>query len=168
MLKQTVTFENFDGEEVTKDLYFNISVDELLEMEASEEGFSDKVKTVIKSEDRRQILAIFKDIVFKAYGVKSEDGNRFVKSEELNKEFAESAAYEAFFVDLMTSEKTSAEFIGKLLPKSLDKIIGKAEMDKIKAGIEPDLKPAKPKKAKDMTREELLAAYQAKEAERSE
>lgn len=153
MLKQTVTFENFNDETVSQDLYFNLTVPELLEMETSiGGGLSDAITTIIKTEDKREILNLFKKIVFAAYGVKSDDGNRFVKSEELNREFEQSAAYDEFFIQLLTNEDTAASFIGKLLPKSLGKISDKVEAAAAK-------KDDGPKKAKDMTKEELMAAY---------
>ena len=88
MLKKTVTYVDYNGVERTEDFYFNLSKAEITEMELSVEGgLSKMLEDVVNSKDNKQILAVFKEIILKAYGEKSADGRRFMKSEEISKAF---------------------------------------------------------------------------------
>lgn len=50
-----------------------------------------------------------------AYGVKSEDGRRFMKSEEISRSFMESPAYEILFEELVTNDKAAADFVNAVM-----------------------------------------------------
>lgn len=120
MLKKTVTFENFNGEEVTKDFYFNFSKAELIEMEVAEEGgFANQIKAVIEAKDTNELIKLMKRIVLDAYGEKSPDGNHFVKTEGIRMAFTQSAAYSDIFMELATDDNAAAEFMIGLMPKGL-------------------------------------------------
>lgn len=49
------------------------------------------------------------------YGVKSEDGRRFMKSEEISRSFMESPAYEILFEELVTNDKAAADFVNAVM-----------------------------------------------------
>lgn len=127
MLKREITYEDFDGNTVTETAYFHISKPELVKLEAEQkEGFQDWIKKMVEAEDNRQIIEVFERIVLMAYGQRSEDGKRFIKSEELTEGFSQTNAYEALFMDLITNETTMAEFIKGALPKDLAGELAKA------------------------------------------
>lgn len=124
MIKQTLTYNDVDGNPVTDDFYFNLSKAEIFELEVaySEDGkksFTDALKEIAESGNPRLILDTFKDIIGRSYGVRSEDGKRFIKSPELFKEFTETEAYSEFYFSLCTDANKAAEFIAGLLPKNL-------------------------------------------------
>lgn len=122
MLKKTVTYVDYNGVERTEDFYFNLSKAEVTEMELSVEGgFSKMLEEIVKSNDNARILELFKEIVLKAYGEKSADGRRFVKSKELAEAFSQTEAYSEIFMELALDEKAAAAFVNGIMPANLGK-----------------------------------------------
>lgn len=123
MLKKTVTYEDFDGNTRTEDLYFFISKSELTEMEITTPGgFTAKLESVTKANDGGEIMKIFKDIILKAYGEKAPDGRGFIKKRNgvrLAEEFEQTAAYDALFTELLMDPDKAAAFINGIMPKDL-------------------------------------------------
>lgn len=122
MLKKTVTYVDYNGVERTEDFYFNLSKAEVTEMELSVEGgFSKMLEEIVKSNDNVRILELFKEMVLKAYGEKSADGRRFVKSKELSEAFSQTEAYSEIFMELAMDEKAAAAFVNGIMPANLGK-----------------------------------------------
>lgn len=122
MLKKTVTYVDYNGVERTEDFYFNLSKAEVAEMELSVEGgFSKMLEKLIASKDNVQIVNIFKEMVLKAYGEKSPDGKRFIKSKELAEAFSQTEAYSEIFIELALNEEAAAAFVNGIMPANLDK-----------------------------------------------
>ena len=122
MLKKTVTYVDYNGVERTEDFYFNLSKAEVAEMELSVEGgFSKMLEEIIKSKDNVRIMELFKQMVLKAYGEKSADGKRFVKSKELSEAFSQTEAYSEIFMELALDEKAAAAFVNGIMPANLGK-----------------------------------------------
>jgi len=118
MYKKVITYTDFDGNERTEEFLFNFTKAEVAEMEVSSEGgLANKIDKVVKEKDSKQIIGIFKDVLLKAYGVKSDDGRRFIKTQELRDEFSQTEAYSQLFMDLATNETAAAEFINAIVPK---------------------------------------------------
>lgn len=135
MLKKTITYEDYDGNTRTEDFYFNLSKAELIEIEASVPGgVAAKLEKISKDKNGTEIIKTFKDIILKSYGVKSEDGKRFIKSEEISKAFEETEAYSELFYELAIDADKAAAFINGIMPK---KLIDEANNDpELKAKIE--------------------------------
>ena len=122
MLKKTVTYEDYNGVTRTEDFYFNLSKAEVTEMELSVNGgFSTMVEEIVKSNDGARIMELFKEIVLKSYGEKSEDGKRFIKSKELSEAFSQTEAYSEIFMELATNDKAAADFVNGIMPANLVK-----------------------------------------------
>lgn len=122
MIKRTVIYTNFDGVEVKEDLYFHLSKAEMTEMEVSiPGGLGNAIQTIIKSGDNSELLKLFKTIILKAYGVKSEDGRRFIKSDRLIEEFVQTEAYSELFMSLLQSDDGAAAFIKGIMPPDVVK-----------------------------------------------
>ena len=118
MLKKTMTYTDFNGEQRTEDFYFNLTKAEIAEMElGTDGGMADMLKRIVAAKDSKQIIEKFKEILMKAYGVKSPDGKRFEKSEQLSKEFSETEAYSDLFMELASDGKAAADFINAIIPK---------------------------------------------------
>lgn len=131
MLKVTRTYEDWDGVERTEDFYFNLSKAELAEMELSNDGgFENYLTKIINSKDNKKIIEVFKDLLLKSYGIKSDDGKRFMKSEEISKAFSETPVYSDLFMELATDDGKAAEFVNGVIPKDLKKQLDSAEMKK--------------------------------------
>lgn len=117
MLKKTITYVDYNDNKITEDFYFNLSKSELAEMEMSKAGgFADLLKKVINTQDMPALAKIFKEFILKAYGEKSDDGRRFIKSPELSKAFSETPAYDELYVELMSDEDKAAEFFMAIIP----------------------------------------------------
>lgn len=117
MFKKTVTYTDFDGVERTEDFWFNFTKAEITEMQLMKDGGLDKyLERIIKSKDNKAILTAFKDLVLKAYGVKSDDGRRFIKNNQLRAEFAQTEAYSDIFIELATDEEAATAFINGVTP----------------------------------------------------
>lgn len=122
MLKKTVTYVDYNGVERTEDFYFNLSKAEVTEMELSVEGgFSKMIEEIVKSNDNVRIIELFKQMVLKAYGEKSADGKRFVKSKEIAEAFSQTEAYSEIFMELALDEKAAAAFVNGIIPANLGK-----------------------------------------------
>lgn len=120
MLKKTITYENFNGEQVTKDLYFNLTKKELIDLQISkDEGLDAYIKKIVEEEDKKAMIQLLDYIILAAYGQKSEDGERFIKNQELVDAFVSSMAYDALIDELFTVEGASLQFMMGLLPKDL-------------------------------------------------
>jgi len=120
MFKKTVTFDDYDGNTRTEDFYFHLSGAELVEMEAEHPGGMEKYLTdIIQSQDGKEIVRVFSELIRKAYGKKSDDGRRFQKSEEIWNDFFESSAYDILFMSLVTDAGAAAEFANAILPKKM-------------------------------------------------
>jgi hypothetical protein len=69
MLKKIITYTNpFTDQEVSEEHYFHISKADLVEMEVSKEGgMQAYIQRVIASEDGKQIIEVFKDLLQKSH-----------------------------------------------------------------------------------------------------
>ena len=122
MIKKTVTYVDYNGVERTEDFYFNLSKAEVAEMEMSVEGgFSKMLEEIVASKDNVKIVSLFKQMVLKAYGEKSADGRRFMKSEEISKAFSETEAYSEIFMSLALNENEAAAFVNGIMPSNINK-----------------------------------------------
>lgn len=121
MLKKTITYSNYNDEQITEDFYFNLNKAELAEMELSiNGGMTEWIKQIINSSDNSQLVKIFKEMILKAYGVKSVDGKRFIKSEELRTEFEQTEAYVELFMELSTDDKAAINFVNGIIPSDVE------------------------------------------------
>lgn len=119
MTKREITYTGVDGVERTETFYFKLSQAEVVEMEASvAEGFSEKLKKIAAAKMASDIIPQVRDFILKAYGEKSADGRRFVKSPELSKAFYETDAYDVLFMDFIQHPEKFAEFAKSVFPES--------------------------------------------------
>lgn len=118
MIKETITYTDYDGNERNEDFFFNLTKAEVVEMEASETGGLKKMlENIIKANDTKKIIAVFKDIIAKSYGVKSPDGRRLIKNQEVLDEFVQTEAYSELFMKLATNADAATKFINGIFPK---------------------------------------------------
>lgn len=101
MLKQKVQYEDFDGATQVETLYFNLNRMELIALQSQygKEDMAAYIDKLVEDKDIEKIYEILNDIVLSAYGLRSEDGKRFIKNETIREEFKQSLAYEALIED---------------------------------------------------------------------
>ena len=117
MLKKTITYTDYNGAERKEDFYFNLTKAEIMEMEMSiSGGLTEMINRIVAAQDAPAIVKIFKELVLKAYGIKSPDGKRFIKSEELATEFAQTEAYSQLFMELATDADAASAFVNGIVP----------------------------------------------------
>lgn len=120
MYKITETYTDYDDNQRTEDFYFNYSEAELTDLQFSVSGgLAGMIDKIIKTNDMPKLVELFRELIQKAYGEKSNDGRRFMKSSELTKEFTETVAYSQIYMRLATDSKAAQEFINKVVPKSM-------------------------------------------------
>lgn len=120
MYRKTMTYTDYNGEERTEDFYFNLTKAEITEMELSTEGgLRDKIERITKAKDVPEIIRLFKELILKAFGVKSPDGKRFIKSEQLSEEFSQTEAYSDLFIELATDSGAASEFVNGIMPNDM-------------------------------------------------
>lgn len=120
MIKKTVTFTDYNGFERTEDFYFNLTKAEVMTMQYSTAGGLDvMLKKLVATNDMPSIIKVFKELVLNAYGVKSPDGRKFIKNDEVRADFEQTEAYSTIFMELATDDKAAAEFINGIVPKDL-------------------------------------------------
>ena len=120
MLKKTIEYTDFNGVERKEEFYFNLSKAEIMEMEMSKKGgLTEEIQRITAAQDAPAIIQVFKDLLLKAYGVKSPDGRRFIKSQELRDDFEQTEAYSIMFMELATDADAAAKFINGIVPPDM-------------------------------------------------
>ena len=112
MIKKTIKYTDYNGNEREDVCMFNLDEAELMEMELSTTGgLSSTIEKIVQEQDTAKIIAMFKDIVLKAYGQISDDGRRFIKNDTIREEFQQSKAYSTLFMELATDAEAATKFI---------------------------------------------------------
>jgi len=113
MLKQRVKYEGFDGEIIEEDLYFNLTRMDLIELNDryDSKDMAAYMDKIVKEKNVKELYRVLKDIVLMAYGVKSEDGKRFIKNQTVKDEFAESLAFAQLIEDFHETETAMSDFV---------------------------------------------------------
>jgi hypothetical protein len=120
MIKKTITYTDYNGTQRTEDFYFNLTKAELVEMELTTDGgLAEMIQNIVNAKDQAAIIKVFKDLLYKAYGVKSPDGKRFMKSPELTAAFVETEAYSELFMELATNDAMASEFVKGIVPANM-------------------------------------------------
>jgi hypothetical protein len=120
LLKKTIKYTDFNGDDVEEEFFFHLSKAELVELEMSHEGgLSESLKKIVAAEDGKEIIRVFKEVILGAYGQKSEDGRRFIKNQQMRDEFESSEAYSELFMEMVTNVDAAIEFINGIVPAGL-------------------------------------------------
>ena len=120
MLKKIITYTDYNGVERTEPFYFNLSKAELMEMELGVTGgMTEMLDKIIAAKDAPSLMKTFKEMIMKSYGVKSDDGKRLIKSEELSIAFTQTEAYSVLFMELITDDKAAADFVNGIISNEI-------------------------------------------------
>lgn len=120
MYKRTITYTDYFGKERKEDVYFNLNRAELTKLELStQRGYVNMLQGLIDKNDGPTIMNTFDEIIRMAYGEKSEDGRRFIKSPELSEAFTQTPMYDQLYMELCTDAKAAAEFVNGIIPQDL-------------------------------------------------
>lgn len=116
MLKEKITYVDFNGQEVTEAFYFNLTKAETIELEASiEGGLSSWIQDISVPKNPGMVIDTFKKMLAKSYGEKTPDGKHFFKNELISSSFFASAAYSQLFEKLISDAEYAQYFVNNLL-----------------------------------------------------
>lgn len=120
MISKTVTYKDFNGTERKETFYFNLTEAEVTELQlGTVGGLTDMLQKIVDANDSATLIKVFKDLVLKAYGEKSADGRRFMKSDEIRAAFAETEAYSQIFMELVFDNDAAAKFFNGVIPAGM-------------------------------------------------
>lgn len=129
MLKKTITYSDFNGNERTEDFYFNLTKAEITKMELSTKGgLAEMIQRIVAAQDTPAIIAVFEDLIQRSYGVKTPDGRGFSKKPEDLEAFIATEAYSQLFMELATDSEAASKFVNGIVPADMAKQA--AEMNK--------------------------------------
>lgn len=122
MIKKNITYIDYNGTERKEDFYFNLTKAEIMEMEMSTKGgLAEMIQRIVAAQDQPSIIKIFKDLIMKSYGVKSPDGKRFIKNDEVLEEFVQTEAFSQLFMELATDTEAASNFVNGIVPADMAK-----------------------------------------------
>lgn len=129
MIKKTISYTDYDGNKRTEDFYFHMSEEEVVSFQRSVNGgIRKQVERIAQAQDESRIIDIFKDLIKRSYGVKSPDGRRFIKNEEVFNDFAQTPAYSIMFMELARDDKKAIEFLNGIVPASVSEENGSLKL----------------------------------------
>ena len=134
MYKKTITYTDYNDVEQTEDFYFNLNKAELMQIQLKNNGtLQAKLERLMNTRETSEIAQIFQDIIDMSYGVKSDDGKRFIKNQEVLDAFKQTEAYSELYVELTTNTDAAVEFITGIIPAKIAEQLDKDEIEKLKA-----------------------------------
>lgn len=133
MYSKKIKYTNYNGEEREQKFYFNLNKAELLEMElVTPGGYENYINRIIETRDQKTLVEIFKELLLKSYGVKSDDGEKFIKNDRLREEFESTEAFSELYFELATNTEAATAFVNGIIPAALQADV-KREMAKREA-----------------------------------
>lgn len=117
MLPVPIKYTDFNGVDRTETFYFNLTQSELTEMNLTTVGgMKSFIERITNTQDQAELIRLFKELILKAYGQKSDDGKRFIKNKEIREGFEQTMAYDSLFMKLATDEKEAIKFVNGIMP----------------------------------------------------
>ena len=111
MIKKTIKYTDFNGQQRKETAYFNMNKLEVLKLTAKLGMDIDAyAKKLAESEDMPKMLQFIEDIILMSYGEKSQDGRSFEKSKEKTEKFENSNAFAELFEQLLLNPQQTAQF----------------------------------------------------------
>lgn len=134
MIKWTAEYEDYNGNTRKEDFNFHLTRAEIAEMELSVEGgLEAMVNRISSARNGKEIVETFKKLILMSYGVKSPDGRRFIKNQEVRDDFAQTEAFSQLFMSLATDAEKAAAFFKGIV--GLDKDTAEGDRAVSKANI---------------------------------
>lgn len=120
MIKETISYEDIDGNSKTMDAYFHLSMREMRQL--LKDGIQEKLEAVTSGKaSTDDTFDLIDDLIKASYGKRIEDNGEahFVKNPETTKIFMESEAYDSLLTKLMSDDTFATRFFTGLVPKAL-------------------------------------------------
>lgn len=144
MYIKKVKYEDFNGVEKEKTLMFNLSQKELTDMNYSlDGGMQEYFRKITEAKDEGELVRYITELILKAYGEKSGDGDSFIKEDldghKLADRFKQTAAFEALWVELSEDANATVDFFVGILPAKVRNQLTPAQIAAAKRGEIPEI-----------------------------
>lgn len=128
MYKKVIKYTDYNGVEREEPFYFNLNKAELVKWEGSTVGgMRAMYDKIIAAQDKEALISLFETIIQRAYGEKSPDGKRFMKSPEILANFTSTEAYSNLFMELASDDEAATAFMEGIMPADLLEAVRKEQ-----------------------------------------
>lgn len=129
MIKKTLTYKDYEGQEHTKDFYFSMNQTEFALLNNSlPGGFEFYLQKIQQDHDETKLLELLTMFIVEGYGERLMDGLGFSKEDlngrKLGKLFLSTEACDNLITELLEKENNIGLFLTGMLPASIQ---GKVE-----------------------------------------
>lgn len=118
MIKQHVSYEDYDGNKVEKDLWFHLNKSDLAKMSLGfDNGLIDGLTELQKKGDKKAVAEFIDNLLVNAYGVRKPGSDVFLKTAEIKEDFQYSLAHDEILMMLLGGEDDEIiNFIVGIMP----------------------------------------------------
>lgn len=120
MYVKEIEYTDFNGVARKEKFYFNLTKAEILDMELGKTGgLTEYIQKILAAQDTPSIMALFKTLLLKSYGVKSDDGRRFIKNDQVREDFEQTQAFSDLYMLLALDDAEASKFINAIVPEDM-------------------------------------------------
>jgi hypothetical protein len=120
MYVKEMEYTDFNGNARKEKFYFNLTKAEILELELGKAGgLTEFIRKIIEAQDTPTIMSLFKTLLLKSYGVKSDDGRRFIKNDQVREEFEQTQAFSDLYMLLALNDEEASRFVNAIVPDDM-------------------------------------------------
>ena len=120
MYVKEIEYTDFNGVTRKEKFYFNLTKAEILDMELGKTGgLTEYIQKILAAQDTPEIMALFKKLLLKSYGVKSDDGRRFIKNDQIREDFEQTQAFSDLYMILALDDNEAAKFVNAIVPADM-------------------------------------------------
>lgn len=118
MIKQHVSYEDYDGNKVEKDLWFHLNKSDLAKMSLGfDNGLIDGLTELQKKGDKKAVAEFIDNLLVNAYGIRKPGSDVFLKTPEVKEDFQYSLAHDEILMMLLGGEDDEIiNFIVGIMP----------------------------------------------------
>lgn len=118
MIKQHVSYEDYDGNKVEKDLWFHLNKSDLAKMSLGfDNGLIDGLTELQQKGDKKAVAEFIDNLLVNAYGVRKPGSDVFLKTPEIKEDFQYSLAHDEILMMLLGGEDDEIiSFIVGIMP----------------------------------------------------
>ncbi len=120
MYVKEIEYTDFNGVARKEKFYFNLTKAEILDMELGKTGgLTEYIQKILEAQDTPAIMTLFKTLLLKSYGVKSDDGRRFIKNDQIREDFEQTQAFSDLYMLLALDDDEAAKIVNAIVPEDM-------------------------------------------------
>ena len=118
MVKKHVSYEDYDGNKVEKDLWSHLNKSDLAKMSLGfDNGLIDGLTELQQKGDKKAVAEFIDNLLVNAYGVRKPGSDVFLKTPEIKEDFQYSLAHDEILMMLLGGEDDEIiDFIVGIMP----------------------------------------------------